>query len=138
VATYPKERGAVKMFECIRSAFLRNEGGFTLIELLLVMVILGILFLTAVPSYLGFRARANNAAAQANVRSAVPVVETYKADNNTYVGMTLAALRTIDAGVATLAISGLSATSYCISNTVNGVTWRKVGPAGAIVSGAAC
>ena len=67
-----------------------REGGFTLIELLVVIIIIGILLAIAVPSYLGFRDRANRTAAQANVRSAVPAVEAYYADNGTYVGMNLA------------------------------------------------
>ncbi len=115
-----------------------NEGGFTLIELLVVIIIIGILLAIAVPSYLGFRGRANNTAAQSNVRAAVPAVETFYSDNGTYVGMTTAALQAIDAGLPTLAIGALSATSYCISSTVNATTFRKVGPGGAIVSGAAC
>ena len=77
----------------------KEESGFTLIELLIVLVIIGILLAIAVPSYLGFKDRANKAAAQANVRSAIPAVEAYYADNGTYVGMDAAALAAIDAGV---------------------------------------
>ncbi len=115
-----------------------NEGGFTLIELLVVIIIIGILLAIAVPSYIGFRGRANNTAAQSNVRAAVPAVETFYSDNGTYVGMTNAALQAIDAGLPTIAIGALSTTSYCISSSVNTTTFRKVGPGGAIVSGVAC
>ena len=46
----------------------REASGFTLIKLLIVLVIIGILLGIAGPSYLGFKDRANKAAAQANVR----------------------------------------------------------------------
>ena len=65
----------------------QEESGFTLIELLIVLVIIGILLAIAVPSYLGFKDRANKTAAQANVRSAIPAAETYYADNDSYTGM---------------------------------------------------
>src|SRR5438128_4422753 len=79
---------------------LQREEGFTLIELLVVIVIIGILLAIAIPSYLGFRDRANKADALANLRQAVPAAEGYYSDNQTYVGLTVAGLTGYDSGLS--------------------------------------
>ena len=102
----------------------KEESGFTLIELLIVLVIIGILLAIAVPSYLGFKARAEKAAAQSNIRAALPSAEAFYADNGSYTGMNEAALRQIDSGLAagTWAITVPTATSYTLA-------WNKTGSA---------
>jgi prepilin-type N-terminal cleavage/methylation domain-containing protein len=106
-----------------------TEQGFTLIELLVVIIIIGILLAIAVPSYLGFRDRANNNAAKANLRAALPSAEAYYADNGTYVGMTTAGLKAIDSGLsATLTVATAAAASYCLTDTVGGKVWSVKGP----------
>ena len=109
---------------------LRSEKGFTLIELLVVMIILAILTAIAIPSYLSFRDRANNSAAKANVRAAIPAVEAFNADNTGtgnsagYAGMTISLLQAYDSAIVSTKLHIQTATSvtYCVDSTVGGKT----------------
>ena len=121
----------------------RDESGFTLIELLVVLIIIGVLLAIAIPSYLGFQKKAQQTAAQSDVRQAIPDAEAYYSDYGDYnftkladgtaAASAIAALQSYDAGMST-AIQTVKpeagGTGFCISAVVSGNWAHVVGPNG--------
>jgi len=129
-----------------------REDGFTLIELLVVMLILGILAMIAVPSFLSFKGKAQAAASESNVSSAIPAAEAYYQANNgvatdadsnaattKYTGMTTALLNVQASGIAPTLVTTVSAngSSYCLQNTLGSFIYHYVGgvDAGVVANG---
>jgi type IV pilus assembly protein PilA len=61
------------------------EEGFTLVELMVVVLILAILIGIAVPTFLGARQKAQDRAAQANLRTGLTAIKTAYVDGQSYV-----------------------------------------------------
>jgi type IV pilus assembly protein PilA len=73
------------MLATLRKRFARDdEEGFTLIELMVVVLIIAILLAIAIPTFLGARERAQDRAAQSNLRNALTAEKVYYTDNQTY------------------------------------------------------
>jgi len=128
----------------LQTRLANEESGFTLIELLIVLVIIGILLAIAVPSYLGFKDRANQKAAAANVRSAIPSAEAYYSDNGNYTSMDItsgaapntAGLKGIDAGLKLTKVTS-TATTYTLCSQVGNKASIVSGPGGTVTDVAA-
>jgi type IV pilus assembly protein PilA len=118
----------------------RDESGLTLLELVVTLSILAILIAIAVPVYLGFRQRATETTARANLRAALPSVEAYYHEHSTYdaTGMTVAALSAYDPALAPgIGIVSGATDTYCIKSTQGDTTVFKNGP-GAPVTTTPC
>ena len=126
------------MISTLRQRLRNDEGGFTLIELLVVIIIIGILLAIAIPSYLGFRDRAQKSAAQSNIRAIVPSIEAYYSDKGTYAAMDPAALKaSYDQSIVTgdysiTLYAATPTTDYCVSTVEGNYTAWKRAPSGTV------
>ena len=72
------------MIKAIQKRREDQDRGFTLIELMVVVLIIAILIAVAIPTFLGARKRAQDRAAQSNLRNALTAEKVYYADHQKY------------------------------------------------------
>ena len=112
---------------------LASDAGMTMIELLIVVQILAILTLVGVPTYISFEARAQQATAQANVRSGTSGAEIWYSDKNggngSYAGLMRSKLLSEAPGAdkTIKAVSLNGGLGYCVEDTKGIYSYDYIG-----------
>lgn len=75
---------------------LKKDEGFTLIELMVVVLIIAILIAIAIPTFLGARERAQDRAAQSDLRNGLSAAKVLYTDDESFAGADEDALKAIE------------------------------------------
>jgi prepilin-type N-terminal cleavage/methylation domain-containing protein len=110
-----------------RSGHRSSEEGFTLIELMIVVLILAVLLGTALATFLGSRTKAQDRAAQANLRTGLTTIKTAYVDSQSYVAAA-SQLASLEPSLTFVTAPGASSTSHG-QIAVNAVDDQSVGMA---------
>jgi hypothetical protein len=81
----------------------------------------------------GFKDRANQRAADADVRAAIPSAVSYFADHNTYAGVDQSRpAGGYDRGLDVDSVADITTTGYCLDKTVGNKVASYAGPSGSL------
>jgi type IV pilus assembly protein PilA len=149
-----------RMLKTLRTK-MQDDKGFTLIELMVVVLIIAILIAIAIPTFLGLRRRAQDRAAQSDLRNAMTAAKAFYTDDEAYTGFNVAqgeliepslnwdtpadpdlvTIAAVNAQDITFSRASASGTNFCIADStvaVGAVQAGTYGGTGAAATFAAC